>query len=197
MQLVQSLRDHILGQARAWAAAHGLLLLRVSLGIVFLWFGALKFGHDLSPAHDLALRTISQLTFGTLPAPVSLFVLALWECTIGLGLLCNRCTGAALALLFVQMAGTLTAVVLFPQDMFTRAPYAPTMEGQYIIKNLVLISAGVVLAGHRGHTAAPRPRLRPAPGALAFSGRADAPWQGTSASAHGDMAGHAVPHQHA
>jgi len=48
-------------------------------------------------------------------------------------------------LLFLQMAGTMTPLVLFPAETFVRFPYAPTLEGQYIIKNLVLISAGLVV----------------------------------------------------
>ena len=51
-----------------WMARHGLPLLRISLGIVFLWFGALKFFPGLSPASDLAARTIEMLSFGTVPA---------------------------------------------------------------------------------------------------------------------------------
>jgi uncharacterized membrane protein YphA (DoxX/SURF4 family) len=126
-------------------ARWGLPLLRVSLGIVFFWFGVLKFFPDLSPAQGLATRTISVLTFGLVPPDVSLPVLAAWECVIGLGLLVGIRLREVLLLLFVQMAGTLTPVFLFPEEVFTRIPYAPTLEGQYIIKNVVLIAAGIVV----------------------------------------------------
>jgi uncharacterized membrane protein YphA (DoxX/SURF4 family) len=126
-------------------ARHGLVLLRVSLGIVFLWFGALKLFPDLSPAQELATRTIAVLTFGLVPPGVSLPVLALWECVIGIGLLAGVRLREVLLLLFLQMAGTLAPVFLFPEEVFTRIPYAPTMEGQYIIKNVVLIAAGIVV----------------------------------------------------
>jgi uncharacterized membrane protein YkgB len=126
-------------------ARWGLPLLRVSLGIVFFWFGVLKFFPDLSPAQGLATRTISVLTFGLVPPGVSLPVLAAWECVIGLGLLVGIRLREVLLLLFVQMAGTLTPVFLFPEEVFTRIPYAPTLEGQYIIKNVVLIAAGIVV----------------------------------------------------
>lgn len=128
-----------------WMARYGLLLLRISLGIVFLWFGALKFFPGLSPAHDLASRTIEALSFGTVHANVSIPILATWECLIGLGLLFGIFMRATLLLLAVQMAGTLMPLVLFPSEVFTRIPYAPTLEGQYIIKNAVLISAAIVL----------------------------------------------------
>jgi uncharacterized membrane protein YphA (DoxX/SURF4 family) len=128
-----------------WMAHYGLLLLRLSLGIVFFWFGVLKFFPHLSPAQELATRTIAVLTVGTMPPAVSLPVLAGWECLIGLGLLLGRGLRATLFLLYVQMAGTLTPIVLFPHEVFAQIPYAPTLEGQYIIKNLVLISAGIVV----------------------------------------------------
>ena len=128
-----------------WMAREGPLLLRISLGIVFLWFGALKFFPDLSPAQDLAIRTMHTLSFGRVPPSVTLPVLAGWECLIGLGLLTGRLLRVTLLLMFVQMLGTITPVFLFPSEVFVRIPYAPTLEGQYIIKNLVLISAGVVI----------------------------------------------------
>jgi uncharacterized membrane protein YphA (DoxX/SURF4 family) len=128
-----------------WMARSGPVLLRISLGAVFLWFGALKFFPDLSPAQDLATRTISVLTLGVVPPSVSLPVLAAWECVIGLGLLAGRGLRGILLLLYLQMLGTLTPIVLFPNEVFARIPYAPTLEGQYIIKNMVLLSAGVVV----------------------------------------------------
>ena len=128
-----------------WMARHGVKLLRISLGVVFLWFGVLKFFPGLSPAHDLAARTISLLTFGLVGPAVSVPLLAAWECVIGLGLLFGVFLRAILLLLAAQMLGTLTPIVLFPDEVFTRIPYAPTLEGQYIIKNAVLISAAIVL----------------------------------------------------
>jgi uncharacterized membrane protein YphA (DoxX/SURF4 family) len=128
-----------------WMARYGVVLLRISLGIVFFWFGVLKFFPSLSPAQDLATRTIEVLTFGIVKPELSLPLLAAWECLIGLGLITGRFMRATLLLLFVQMAGTITPIFLFPAEAFTQFPYAPTMEGQYIIKNLVLISAGLVI----------------------------------------------------
>ncbi len=128
-----------------WMARYGIVLLRLSLGIVFLWFGALKFFPGLSPAQDIAIRTMDKLAFGLISPAVSIHVLAAWECAIGLGLILGRLMRATLFLLWLQMLGAVTPLVLFPHEMFTRIPYAPTLEGQYIIKNLVLISAGLVI----------------------------------------------------
>ena len=128
-----------------WMARYGILLLRISLGVVFFWFGVLKFFPGLSPAQGLATRTIELLTFGLIPAKTSIIILAVWECLIGVGLIFGIFMRATLLLLFVQMLGTITPIFFFPHEVFTRIPYAPTLEGQYIIKNVVLISAGLVL----------------------------------------------------
>jgi uncharacterized membrane protein YphA (DoxX/SURF4 family) len=132
-------------QITRWLARHGVTCLRLSMGLIFLWFGMLKFFPGLSPAQDLAGRTIGMMTFGVVPAAVALPVLALWEVAIGLGFLVGRGMRATLALLVAQMAGTLTPLFLFPAETFAAAPFVPTLEGQYIIKNVVLVSAGLVL----------------------------------------------------
>lgn len=130
-----------------WLARYSLPFLRIGMGIVFLWFGALKFFPDMSPATDLAVRTIDELTFGLIPANVSLILLATLETAIGLGFLIGGSVvmRLTLALLVFQMAGTLTPLALFPGEAFMYFPYAPTLEGQYIIKNLVLIGGGLVI----------------------------------------------------
>lgn len=139
-------------------AEYGLLLMRIALGLVFLWFGALKFFPGLSPAEGLAGRTIEALTLGVIPQGVALVILAIWECLIGLGLLTGLFLRATLALLFVQMLGTLTPLIMFPGETFVAFPYAPTLEGQYIIKNAVLIAGAVILgATVRGGRIQPEP----------------------------------------
>ena len=154
--------DAVDARLTRWMARHGVPLLRISLGVVFLWFGVLKFFPGLSPAQDLAARTIERLSFGTVGPSVSVPVLALWECLIGVGLLSGWFMRATLLLLALQMAGTLTPLVLFPAEVFTRIPYAPTLEGQYIIKNVVLISAAIVIgATVRGGAMVSEPEQAP------------------------------------
>ncbi|MDR7402670.1 MAG: DoxX family membrane protein [Armatimonadota bacterium] len=145
MSALQQTFEAVDRKITAWMARRGIGLLRVSLGIVFFWFGFLKFFRGLSPAQDLATRTISVLTFGRLSPDLSILTLAAWECLIGLGLILGIFMRATLLLLWLQMLGTITPLFLFPGEVFTRIPYAPTLEGQYIIKNVVLISAGIVL----------------------------------------------------
>src|SRR5512143_1286211 len=108
MASVRDLFNRVDVSVTNWMARYGVLILRISLGIVVFWFGVLKFFPGLSPAEDLAARTISALTFGLVQPVVSLPVLAAWECLIGLGLISGRCVRSALLLMFVQMSGTVT-----------------------------------------------------------------------------------------
>ena len=137
--------DRIDRRITATLARYAIPVLRVSLGIVFLWFGALKLFSGLSPAEDLAARTIEQLSLGLVGPAVSVPVLGAWEALIGLGLLTGRFLRATLLLLALQMVGTFTPLLLFPAETFSRFPIAPTLEGQYIIKNIVLIGAAMVV----------------------------------------------------
>lgn len=127
-----------------WMARYGIAILRLSLGVVFLWFGVLKFFSGASPAESLAIRTIEILTRGTVGPHLTLTVLAVWESLIGVGLLTGIAPRITLLLLFLHMAGTFLPLAFFPQETFA-APFVPTLEGQYIIKNIVLISAGIVI----------------------------------------------------
>lgn len=157
------------------AARHGLVALRLSAGLVFFWFGVLKFFPGWSPAQDLAGRTISVLTLGYIPPSISVPLLAALETTIGLLLLSGRWLRAAIGLLAMQMTGTLMPLFLFPRETFAVYPLAPTLEGQYIIKNLILISAAVVIgATVRGGTLSADP-FRPSRVGGAFRGRSSAP----------------------
>lgn len=130
-----------------WMSRNGYLLLRISIGIIFFWFGFLKFIPGLSPAQELATRTITLMTFELIPDIFIINGLAFWEVLIGIGLITGKFMRETLLLLFLQMAGTFAPIFLFPDEVFTRIPYAPTLEGQYIIKNLILVAAGIVLGG--------------------------------------------------
>lgn len=128
-----------------WMADHGIALLRVSLGIVFFWFGFLKYIPGMSPAESLATDTIGVLTGGLVGPRVALLVLATWESLIGLGLIFGKALRITLLLLFLQMPGTVLPVFLFPDEVFRSIPFVLTLEGQYIVKNLVLVSAALVI----------------------------------------------------
>jgi uncharacterized membrane protein YphA (DoxX/SURF4 family) len=134
-------------------ARYGLTFLRIALGIVFFWFGALKLFPGLSPAEDLVVETVTFI-----PENIFLPVLAVWEMLIGLGLIFGVFMRVTLLLLFLQMPGTMLPLVVKPDAVWTSFPFGLTLEGQYIVKNLVLIGAGLVLGGTvRGGRLEPEP----------------------------------------
>jgi uncharacterized membrane protein YphA (DoxX/SURF4 family) len=123
-------------------------VLRISIGIIYLWFGILKFFFGLSPAEQVASQTIHQLTFGLLPDHVAILTLALWECSLGVLFICCKWMRAVLIMMFIHMAFTFTPFLLFPHQTFMHLPYDFTLLGQYIMKNIIIISSGVVLWQH-------------------------------------------------
>jgi uncharacterized membrane protein YphA (DoxX/SURF4 family) len=147
-------RDYLirrLDQLDRWVATRmarsGIVALRVTLGIVFVWFGLLK-PLGLSPAEPLVLATVSWLPF--LEPRTSLALIGWWEVAIGVTFVFPATLRIAIALLFMQMVGAFMPLVVLSEVTFQsgRAPFAPTMEGQYIIKNLVIIAAALAVGGN-------------------------------------------------
>jgi hypothetical protein len=125
--------------------AYGVTFLRISVGIVFFWFGFLKYFPGLSPATDLAITTIDMLTFGIITGQVAL----VYPCNLGSG---NRYRhdvrhifAETIFLLFFQMLGTVSPLFLLPGKHLRYFPSDLTLEGQYIIKNIVIVSAAIVV----------------------------------------------------
>lgn len=122
------------------SARFGVPFLRISIGIVFIWFGALKLIGHLSPAYDLVAATVYWLN-----PKIIIPVLGLWEIAIGICFLIPPLTRVGLVLLALQMPGTFLPLVLLPKVCFTVFPFGLTLEGQYIVKNLVIIGAALVI----------------------------------------------------
>ena len=141
-RLLEPLDRRIDAFMRRW----GILALRISLAVIFIWFGVLKpFG--LSPAADLVRATVRWMPL--LSPDGWLAVIGWWEVLIGITFLFRSTVRIAIALLAMQMVGTFLPLVVLPAVTFQagHVPYAPTMEGQYIIKNLLIISAALVVGG--------------------------------------------------
>lgn len=124
----------------AFMTANGTRLLRVALAVTFIWFGALKVV-GRSPVGDLVAQTVYWL-------PPAFFVpfLGWWEVVVGIGLLFGVALRLVLLLFWLQMAGTFLVLVLRPGLAFqTGNPFFLTVIGEFVIKNLVLIAAGLVI----------------------------------------------------
>ena len=122
-----------------------LSVLRISVGIVYLWFGALKFFQGVSPAEQLAAETIHRITFGLIDDHTNLMLLATWECLIGIMLIVGKFIKPTLGFMLLHMLCTFTPFIFFPQETFRYMPYGLTLTGQYIIKNIVFIAVAIVL----------------------------------------------------
>lgn len=142
-----------------WMARYSLAILRFGLGVIFVWFGALKLFPGLSPAEELVRNTIYFFDPGYF-----LPILAIWEILIGagflIGLFTNKLQRLTILLLFLQIPGTALPLVLLPGVCWTSFPFGLTLEGQYIIKNLVIIGSALVLgATVRGGQLVPEPKI--------------------------------------
>jgi len=134
-----------------WMAKNGILFMRLSMGLIFFWFGFQKFFKGVSSAETLATRTIEVVSFGLVTDTIAMPLLATWEVLIGLGFLTGYFIRITSLLLFLQMIGTFVPLFAFPKETFFITPIVPTLAGQYIIKNLVVIGAGmVILAYYQG-----------------------------------------------
>jgi len=118
--------------------------LRVSLGLVFVAFGALKFFPGMSPVESLVEATWGVLTFGLVGGPLALVLTAVIETLAGLALISGVFARFGLVMLAVAFVGILSPLVFFPAELFTAA--GPTLLGQYVLKNVVLIAAAMVIA---------------------------------------------------
>jgi len=132
-------------------SSYAILIIRLSLGIVFVWFGLLKV-MGVSPVFDLASHIVYW-------PPAELFVplLGIWEMAIGVGLLLGKAQRVILSMLFLQLAGTFLVLLILPEAAFQGGnPLFLTTEGEFVIKNLVLIAAGLAVGGTVRYTSRER-----------------------------------------
>jgi len=118
-------------------------LIRIPIFIIFFWFGFLKI-IDLSPAQELVQDTVYWMPF--LSAEMWTYVIGFWEVLIGVFFLFKKTTLIAMLLLLIQMSGTFLPLVILPEITFQDSnPFLPTLEGQYIIKNIIIITAALII----------------------------------------------------
>ena len=157
VQYIQMAFDRIDLRITHWMARYSLDVLRFALGVIFIWFGALKYFPGLSPAEELVRNTIYFFD-----PDLVIPILATWEVLIGIGFLSgfftNKLQRVTILLLFMQMIGGGLPLIMLPEVVWTNFPFVLTIEGQYIIKNLVIIGSALVLgATVRGGKVDPEP----------------------------------------
>ena len=129
--------------AAAWLARHSITALRISLGMVFLAFGVLKFIPGASPAEALVMRTVDTLTLGIVSGHPAVIITAVMETFIGLTLIAGVGLRAGLVVLALALVPIMSPLVLFTGDLFPGG--FPTLEAQYVFKDIVLAAACAVV----------------------------------------------------
>lgn len=136
------LDTRMIGLMTTW----GIRFMRISLAVIFIWFGLLKVIGQ-SPVADLVAQTVYWV-----PPDIFIPFLGLWETVVGLGLLFGTALRLTLFLFWLQMAGTFLVLILRPDIAFQHSnPLLLTVEGEFVIKNLVLITGGLVIGGTARH----------------------------------------------
>ena len=135
--------DRGLGLLQSLLNRYSVGFLRVSLGLVFLAFGVLKFFPGLSPAEDIAAATIDRLTFGLIGGETAVLMTAVLETFIGLTLVTGKFVRLGLVVLAGAFVGIVSPLVLFTDELF---PHGPSLMGQYVLTDIVLVAAALVVA---------------------------------------------------
>ncbi|MGQ0616557.1 MAG: transposase [Acidimicrobiia bacterium] len=129
--------------AHRFLVGRSLLFLRVSVGAVFVYFGALKLFPGRSPAEDLVMKTVEILTFDIISGRTAVLLTGLVECAVGLLLVTGLLLRLAAYALGLQLLGILAPLVLLPGRLFDGVE--PTLEGQYVVKDFILLAGALVL----------------------------------------------------
>ncbi|WP_191908882.1 DoxX family protein [Larkinella humicola] len=138
--------DHLDTSMNRWLVTYSIPILRVSMGLVFLGFGFLKFFPGISPIEVLATKTTTVLTLGQLRGHGAMDLVATLECIIGVCFITGRFLRVGVWLMGAQMLGAMSPLVLYPAELFPGPLHAPTLAAQYIIKDIILIAAGLIIA---------------------------------------------------
>lgn len=144
--VIEKTPQPILGTMHDWLARNSVTLLRISMGVIIFGYGLLKYFPGVSPAENLVQTTMNMLTLGLVPGNVALVLVATLECAIGLSLMIGRGLRVTIYLLGFWLMGVLSPVVLLPQRLFSGPDHAPTLEGQYVLKDIVFLAASLVIA---------------------------------------------------
>lgn len=137
---------HLENRIHHQLVAHSIAGLRIAVGLIFLGFGILKFFPGVSPAEDITRDTTHILFLGLVPGGVAMVMIATLESVIGVCLLANRGMRLAIWLLAIEFVGILSPLVLLTGRLFSGPHHAPTLEGQYVLKDIILVAAALVIA---------------------------------------------------
>ena len=125
-----------------WTSRHSIALLRISVGAVFLVFAIPKFIPGASPVEGMVMRTVEALSLGIVPGAIGIVLVAVLETFIALTLITGRLLPLGLLAMAGAMLGFFSPLVLLPGELFDGGL---TLTAQYILKDVVLVTAGLVI----------------------------------------------------
>jgi len=129
-----------------WLTRNSVRLLRISMGGIILTFGFLKYFPGLSPAEHMVETVSRTLSLGLAPDRLTMNGFATVECLIGLSLITNIGLRIAIYPMTLWAIGILLPLALMPAELFSGPDHMPSLEGQYVLKDLILLSATMVIA---------------------------------------------------
>lgn len=126
----------------------GIRLLTIAIGILYLWAGALKLFPETSPLEPLIREAYSFVeSWWIMPLRTFIVLIGLFEMLIGVGMLVGRHLRVVVALMWLQLVGAMLPLILAPERIWSVFPWVWTLEGQYVVKDVVLVACGVVIWG--------------------------------------------------
>lgn len=149
---VKELKNSISTTCYSFIDKYRVDLLAISIGIIYLWFGALKLFPNWSPAEGIATETLSALVFHSISKQFLLVALGLVEVGIGIALILRNVSRFLKYVVFMHMLGTLLPLFIFPEITFNKPPFGFSIVGQYILKNIVIVSGLLIVFSKKTNT---------------------------------------------
>lgn len=137
---------------QTWLARNSVRLLRISMGSIILFFGLLKYFPGVSPAEHMVETVSRTLTFGLAPDRPVMYLFATVECLIGVSLITRIGLRVVIYPMALWAVGILSPLVLMPTELFSGPDHMPTLEGQYVLKDIILLTATMVIADATART---------------------------------------------
>ena len=141
----RSLADRAVRKLHIFLNPYSIHALRISLGLVFLGFGVLKFFPGYSPAEQIASATLDRLTFGLVSGHNAVLLTAVMETVIGLVLLTGKFLRFGIVMLGAALIGIMSPLALFTAELF---PHGPTLMGQYVLKDIIIAASALVVGAY-------------------------------------------------
>lgn len=101
------------------------------------------------------MNYLIELSYQSFAYPGTTIFLGIWESVIGVGLIFKKCIRIITVMLWLQIIGIIGSLFSQPHIFFKENPFILTLEGEFVVKNLTIIAASLVIVGLRAHPSDP------------------------------------------